>query len=192
MGARFGLGNAFLVEVVAENIDAIRAGQIVEDIAVEIRDRDPRRRLHERAGAQMFPDQPAVLKRHPIGFGELQVGDFIRSLQRHFPAAGEPLPVELGEPEEGVLTLGGYLSRRAVRTEKIVDVELIERDQARHPARHLGMPGQRAVLGPRQRQPRPQFGVCGRGGHDRGAGERENRERRIHVAKRYSVQLTDS
>jgi len=47
-----------------------------------------------------------------------QVGDFLRSLQRHFPAAGEPVPVELGEPEEAVLTLGGYLSRRAVGTEK--------------------------------------------------------------------------
>jgi hypothetical protein len=40
-GARFGLFDAFLVEIVAEDIDAIRAGQIVEDIAVDIGDRTP-------------------------------------------------------------------------------------------------------------------------------------------------------
>jgi hypothetical protein len=49
MGACLGPGNAFLVKVVAENIDAIRAGQIVEYVAVEVRYRDPRRRLRERA-----------------------------------------------------------------------------------------------------------------------------------------------
>ena len=181
MGARLGSGDAFLVEVVAEDIDAVRAGQVVGDIAVEIGDGDARRRLHEGAGAEMFPHQPAVLEWHPVGFGELQVGDSCRGLHRHLPALGVPLAVEAGEAEEAVLALGGYIGRRAVGSEEIVDVEFVERDQARHQARHLGMSGQRTVLGPRQRQPRPQFGKGDGGADDRCTGERQNRKRRIHV-----------
>jgi hypothetical protein len=48
------------------------------------------------------------------------------------------------------------------------------------------------VLGPRQRQPRPQFGNGSRGAGDRGPGEGENRKGRIHFTKRYPVRLTDS
>ena len=81
----------------------------------------------------MLADQPAVLKRHPVGLGELQVGDARRGLRRHLPAAGEPVLVDAGEPEEAVLALGGDRGRRAVGTEEIVDVEFIERDQARDP-----------------------------------------------------------
>ena len=55
----------------------------------------------------MLADQPAVLKRHPVGLGELQVGDLGRGLRRHLPAFGEPVLVDAGEPEEAVLALGG-------------------------------------------------------------------------------------
>ena len=46
--------DALLVEVVAEHVDAVRAGQVVERVAVEIGDRDAGRRLQRtsrRAGA---------------------------------------------------------------------------------------------------------------------------------------------
>ncbi len=132
----------------------------------------------------MFSDQPAVLKRHPVGLGELQVGDARRGLQRHLPALGEALLVEAREPEEAILTPGADRSRRAVGPEKIVDIEFIERDQPRRQARHLGMSGQRAVLGARQRQARPQFGKYRSCTDHRSTGERENRKRRIHVDKR--------
>ena len=45
--ARAALGDAVLVEVVAEHVDAVRAGQVVEDVAVEVGDRDAAGRLHE-------------------------------------------------------------------------------------------------------------------------------------------------
>ena len=192
MRAGFGVGDAFLVEVVAEDVDAVGAGQVVEHIAVEIGHGDARGGLYEGAGAEMLAHQPRILERHPIGFGELQVGDPFRRLQGQRPALGKPLAVETGEPEETVLALRGDLGRRAVGTEEVVDVELVERDQPRHQARHLGVPAQRAVLGPRQRQPRAQSGNGGGGAGNRGRGERQNRKVRIHVVNRYPVELTDS
>ena len=45
--------DALLVEVVAEDVDAVRAGQVVEAVAVEVGDGDAGRRLHEGAGRQM-------------------------------------------------------------------------------------------------------------------------------------------
>jgi hypothetical protein len=181
MGARLGPGDAVLVEIVAENVDAIGAGQVVEHIAVEVRHRDAGRRLHESAGAEMFADQPAILERHPVGFGELQVGDSLRGFLRHLAAAGEHILVELRQPEEAVLALHRHRGRRAIGAEEIVDVEFVERDQPRHHARHLRMPGERAVLGARQRQPRLHFGETGCDGGRRGGSERKNRERRIHA-----------
>ena len=69
----------------------------------------------------------------------------------------------------------------AVGTEEIVDVEFVERDQTRHHARHLRVPGERAMLGARQRQSRLHFGKTNCGDGRRGGGERENRKRRIHA-----------
>ena len=142
----------------------------------------PAERLHEGAGAQMLADQPAVLERHPVDLGELQVGDLRRGLRRHLPALGEAVLVERGQPEEAVLALGGDRGRRAVGTEEVVDVEFVERDQPRHPARHLGMSGQRAVLGPRQRQAR--LAIWERQPRCRRPRRRreQNRKRRIHAS----------
>ena len=50
--------DAFLVEVVAEDVDAVGAGEVVEDVAVEIGQRDAGRGLHEGAGAEIFAHQP--------------------------------------------------------------------------------------------------------------------------------------
>ena len=102
-------------------------------------------------------------------------------LRRHLPALGEPVLVDAGKPEEAVLAPGGDRRRRAIGPEEIVDVEFIERDQARDAPRHLRMSRERAVLGARQRQPRLQFGKGYRGAGEGGRGKRQNRERRIHA-----------
>ena len=67
-----------LVEVVAEDIDAVGAGEVVEPIAVEIGDRHAGGRLHEGAGPQVLAHEAAVLERHPVGVGELQIGNAVR------------------------------------------------------------------------------------------------------------------
>ena len=184
MGALLGLGDALLVEVVAEDVDAVGAGQVVEHIAVDIGDGDAGRGLHEGAGAEILAHQPAVLERHPVGFGELQVGDARRRLRRHLPALGVALLIEAGEAEEAVLALHGDVVGRAVGAEEIVDIEFVMRHQPRDHLGHFGMSGQRAVLGARQRQPRLQFGEDCRGASDRSGGQRKNRKGRIHADQR--------
>ena len=181
MGALLGRGDALLVKIVAEDVDAVGAGQVVEHIAVDIGDGDAGGGLHEGAGAEILPHQPAVLERHPVAFRELQVRDVRRRLRRHLPALGVALAIEAGEAEEGVLALHGDVAGRAVGTEEVVDIELVMRHQPRDRFGHFGMSGQRAVLGTRQRQPRLQFGEDCRGANDRSGGQRKNRKGRIHA-----------
>jgi hypothetical protein len=169
MRAGFGLGDALLVEVVAKDVDAVGAREVVEHIAVDVGDGDAGRGCHEGAGAEIFLHQPAVLERNAVGLGELQVGNALGGFARQRPALGIALLIEAGEPEEGVLALGGDAPRRAVGAKEIVDLELVVRDQPRNGPRHLRVPRQRPVLGARQRQTGVQFGK-GRGGSAGGCG----------------------
>ena len=72
-----------LVEVVAEQVDAIRPGQVVEHVAVEIGDRHAGRRFQERSGGQMSPDDAAELERHAIGAVNCRSEMLGRGLRRH-------------------------------------------------------------------------------------------------------------
>jgi len=180
MRALFADFDAFLVEIVAENVDAVGAGQVVECVAVEIGQRHARRGLHEGACAEVLAHQAAVLERHPVGMRELQVGDLLCRFRAQLPALGEAFGEQGRKTEEGVLAPRRDLRRRTVGAEEIIDVELVGRDQSRHPARHLGMTGERAVLGSRQFKPRLDL-RCHRYGCGHSArGERENRYSRIH------------
>jgi hypothetical protein len=181
MGALFCRGDALPVKIIAEDVDAVGAGQVVEHIAIDIGDGDAGRGLHKGTGRKMLPHQPAVLERHPVGLGELQVGDALGRLRRHLPAGGVALLVEPRQPEEAVLPPGGDISRRSVGAEEIVDIELIERHQPRHQAGHFGMSGQGTVFGPRKSQAGVQFGEDGRGAGYRSGGQGQNRKGRIHA-----------
>ncbi|MGY4421295.1 hypothetical protein ACVWY2_003744 [Bradyrhizobium sp. JR6.1] len=180
MGTLLPLGDALLVKVVAEDVDAVGAGQVVEHIAVEVGDGDAAGGLDEGRGAEMLAHQAAVLERHAVGFGELQVGDPLRHLGGQRAALGIAIRVEAGEAEEAVLPLHRDVLRCSVGAEEFVDVEFVVRHHARHHLGHLGMSGQRAVLGPRQREAGLNFGEgCG-GAGKRGGGQRENRKGCFH------------
>lgn len=139
--------DALLVEVVAEDVDAVGPGEIVGRVAVDIRDGDAARRLHEGRGAQMLANETRELERHAVGFGEVEVGDCLSRLLRHRAALGIAIGVDAREAEEGFLALHHHIRRRAVAAEILVAFELVEREQLGHPARHLGVSGERAVLG---------------------------------------------
>ena len=67
--------HAALVEIVAQQVHAIRAGEIVEGVAVEIGDLDAVRRGEKRTGGQMRLHVRAEREGHAVALGELQVGD---------------------------------------------------------------------------------------------------------------------
>ena len=131
----------------------------------------------------MLAHQPAVLERHPVGFGELQVGDVLRRLRRHLPALGEALLVEAGEPEEAVLALHGDLGRRAVGAEEIVDVEFVDTAPGAPPCCDiLECPVSERCLARDSASRACNLGKISRGAGNRGGGQRQNRKGRIHAA----------
>ncbi len=148
-----GASYRLLVEVVAEDIDPVGAGQVVELIAVEIREHDARGRLHERCGFEVLAHDAAILERHPIGVGELQIGDAIGRLGGAADRFGKARVIERRQPLEAGAAAPRDLLRRIVGTEEPALVVVVERHQRGHPPRHPGMAGQRPVLGLRKLEP---------------------------------------
>ena len=149
--------HALLVEVVAEHVDAVRAGQVVEHVVVEVGQRDARRRLVERSHAQMLAYEPAVLERHPVGARELQVGQAGRRVVGELARLREALLVQPGQPHEaGAAPIrdfgGGVVGTKDPRV-----VIVVERHVPRDPGADPGVAPQRRVLRARQLQPHLQL-----------------------------------
>ena len=149
--------HAVLVEVIAEHVDAIRARQVVEHVAVEIGQRDPGRRLVESADPQVLPHEAAVLERDPIRGRELQVGKARRGLVGQLARLGETLLVQLGEAHEAGVSAVRHLGGCAVGSKDPLVVVFVERDLLGHGEPDARVPAQRRVLRPRQLQPPLQF-----------------------------------
>jgi hypothetical protein len=179
---------AGLVEVVAEQIDAVGARQIVEGIAIEIGQRDPGRRLPERSRAQVLAHQPAELEGHAIRRCELQIRDAFLDFGRQLPRLGEMLLIELGQTYETGAPTAGNLVRSIVGAEELRLVELVEGDQRGQPARHARVAGQRPVLGLRQLQTRPELGQRGTKAHGAEPVQRVCRVERVHSLPTYASQ----
>ncbi len=179
-----------LVEIVAQDVDAVGAGQIVEPIAVEVREHDARGRLHERRRFEVPAHDAAVLERHPIGVGELQIGDAVGHCGGEPDRFGKARVVKRRQPFEAGAALGHDLLGRIVGAEKPVFVIAVERHQRGHPPRHPGMAGQRPVLGLRELEPPPQSHQ--RGCQRRGAKpvERQGRAGPFHRIVPYPNEVT--
>ena len=145
--------DARLVEVVAEDVDAVGAGQVVEPVAVEVGDGHAGGRLQQRAASQVAAHEPAVLERDAVSAGELQVRDAVRDLGGATGGLGEAPGVQLREPEEAGAAARGDLLRGVVGGEEARFVVLVERHQPGDPPGEPGMPGERPVLRPRQLEP---------------------------------------
>jgi len=159
-----------LVEVVAEDVDAVGAGEIVEAVAVEIGDRHAVGRLQEGAQRQMLTHHAAILKRYPIGAGELQIGNGFGRLDAAPDRFGKPRLVKLRQASQAGAAQACDVGGRAVAVEEPVLIEVVERHETGEAARHAGMAGERAVLGLRQFQPAAERQHRGR--QRRGAGAR--------------------
>jgi hypothetical protein len=144
------LSDAGLVGVGAEHVHAVGAGEIVEAVAVEIRDLDAGRGLQEAPGGQVLPDDPAELERHAVAPGELQVGDAAPGLVRRRAGLRVALAVEGGQAREAGAATGGDRVRGAVDSGEFRLAVLVEGQLGGDPARHPDMARERGVLRPRQ------------------------------------------
>ena len=145
-GALVPLLHALLVEVVTKDVHAVGTREIVETIAVEVRERHPLGRRQERTRAQVLAHDPAVLERHAVNIGELQIGDARRSFGGEMARLGEPLAVQCRQPLKAVASAGGDSGGCVVRAKETILPKFVERHQPGHPTRQARMPGQRAML----------------------------------------------
>ena len=139
-----------LVKIVAENVDAVRASEIVEAVAVEIGDGHALGRLHKgadrEAGAHLVP----VLEWHAVSAGELQIGDVVGGFGSLAVRFGESRPVKVGKPLETRTTALRDIAWRTVGTKELFVAVLVEREERCDASCHPGVPGKRAVFGLRQ------------------------------------------
>ena len=73
LGAGAAFGDALLVEVLPKHIHAIGAGEVVENVAIEVGDGDAGRLPYKASHPEVLAQIGAVLERHPVGTGELQI-----------------------------------------------------------------------------------------------------------------------
>ena len=76
--------NRALVEVIAEQVDSVGAGEIVKPVAIEVGEQHALRRLNESGRIQVTLHQLTELEWDPISVSELQIGDTVLG------ARGEP------------------------------------------------------------------------------------------------------
>ena len=152
------LGHALLVEVVAEHVHAVRAGEVVVVVAVEVGDGHARRRLDEAARLHILAQQSRVLIRHPVAAGELHVGHADLSLGRHRDGLGRTLAQGVTQTFQTCATAFGDFGRSTVRVEEAVFAVGIEGDQLGDPLGHAGVTTEGSVFRPRQFKPAFQRG----------------------------------
>ncbi len=168
--------HAALVEVVAQEVDAVGAGEVVAGIAVEVGDLHARRLGDEGARRQCSPDARAELEGHAIALGELQVGDVRGGLGGALERALRPGAERARQPLEAGAAPRGDLLARIVGAEEGGIVVGVVRHQPGQGAGHAGVARQRAVLGARQGEPRAELRPE-QGHHDHQACQREGRGR---------------
>ena len=162
------LGDAGLVEVVAEDVDAVAAGQVVEGLAVQVEHLRAVGALGEGADADVFAQVGAVGVGHPVGAGELQVADALAGLPGQRDGLGMSRVQVRGQAGEALAAAGLRVAGRAVAAEEVGLVVGVAGHLRGHALGHPRVAGQRRVLGARQRQAlaqaRPgqrQAGGCG-------------------------------
>ena len=142
--------DAFLIEVVAEKIDPVGIGKVVQDIAVKVTNGYAVRGCQDGADAEVLTDDAAILEGYAIRRDELQIGCAAPDLGCHGVRPCKSFPIERREPQKTLPSSERDLLRRIVRSEEAMFVVLIKRDQRPHPVCQPRMSGQRPVLRSRQ------------------------------------------
>jgi hypothetical protein len=154
-------GDAVLVEVVPEDVDAVRAGNVIELVAVHIGQGHAGGGRYERAALEMPAHEAAELIGNAVTAGELEIGDGVEDAR----CEGGVRRTARGESrrqahEARSAGLGDTLGRVVHPKDPLLAI-LVVRDETGEAARHARMTGDRPVLGSRQLQPSPEFGQRG-------------------------------
>ena len=142
--------DARLVEIITEKIDAVGVGNVVQDIAVGIADRDAIGRLQDGTRGQVLTHVAAELEGNPIGGRELKVGSAAPELGSQRTGPCKPLAIDRGKPHKAIAPSDRDVLRRIVRTEEPMFVVLIEWHQRCDQSCETSVSRKRPVLRSRQ------------------------------------------
>ena len=151
------LVDAFFVEVVAKQIDSVRACQVIGPVSICILHLHAVRGFQEGAHAQVLAQVLAVLERDPVGAGELKIRHRAFGFGRQYPCLGIAPGKFTRQAGEGELALRDNVRGSAVRIEKTCFVVMVAGYPARDAFGPAHMAGQRRILGARQRKPLHRF-----------------------------------
>ena len=181
--------DALFIEIVAKDVDSVRAAQIVQLISVQVGNRRAGGGLQEGAGIEVLAHHAAKLEWHAIAGRELQICDLPLHVLRKAGCHREALRIQRSELREAGTTRLCDLGRGVVGAEEPGLVVLIERHEPSHPARQARVACHRGVLGtgqlPAPQQPPARHGGSqgeGRGeckGNSRISGD-ESSQRIVH------------
>ena len=151
-----GLADARAVEVVTEQIDAVRTRQVIEAVAVEVGNLHALRALDENAGAEALAHDRTERDRDPVAAGEFEVGEVLEDDTAGRSGAREALLEDRGEAQEALVPTLGDDRRCAVHGRERRLVESVSGQSRGQPLRNSDVALQRWVLGARPREAVPQ------------------------------------
>ena len=164
--------HAAFVEIVSQQVHAVRPGEIVEDVAVEIGELDAVRSGEKRASGQMRLHVRAEREGHAVALGELQVGDAERRFGCPVQCPRSRRPQQARQSLEGGAAAGRDVCAGAVGVEEIGVVKGVMGHQRRDATGEARMAGEGPMLGAGQNEPCAQLhrrhGDQQAGQHERG------------------------
>ena len=151
------LVNAVFVDIVTQQVNAVGAGQVIEDIAIQISDRNTGRGLQEGAHLEPLLSQVAELKRNAIRADKLQVRQTLHHRGAGRQCDGKSLRNGVHHILKSRLPLGHHAGRCPVQREHLLAVIAVVGQQRSQAPRDARVPRQAPMFGLRQGQAAPRF-----------------------------------
>ena len=142
--------DARLVEVVTQEVHAVRAGQVIKNVVVQVGDGDALRSFQEASAFDVPTQEISVLVGHPVTACELHVRNDLPGAGRHGDALGETCGVERSQFKKPVAPAFNHRAAGAIGVKKHGFVVVIARQQAGNTLGDARVSGQRPVFGTRE------------------------------------------
>ena len=142
--------NARLVEVVTQKVHAVRAGQVIKNVVIEVGDGDALGSFQETSTFDVPAQEITVLVGHPVATCELHVRNDLPGAGRHSDTLGEPRGVERCQFKKPVASAFHHGAAGAIGVEKHGFVVVVARQQTGNALGDARVTGQRPVFGTRE------------------------------------------